>query len=280
LESEQGWAIPLEHLKEGKKVYFRYSDLDFSINNQKISELEIEQLKSALLVLSKFEGIPQFDWVAEVTDKLDKALKIGNSSKTIISFDNNRYVKGIEYIGDLFNAVLYNKVLLISYKSFKSEISHEFTIHPYHIKQFSNRWFLFGHNEAFNDLSTLALDRIEKIEELQSEFIPSEIDFETYFEDVIGVTVYPNVKTQKIQLLFNENMAPYIITKPIHGSQRKLQFDKNGLLIEIDVIPNFELEQLILSHGENVKIISPESLKSKIKKRLELTFQNYKANLI
>ena len=275
MESEQGWAIPLEHIKESKKVYFRYSDLNFSINNQKISEIEIEQLKSALLVLSKFEGIPQFDWVADISKKLDNALKLGMASKAIISFDSNIYVKGIEYISDLFNAVLYKKVLKITYKSFKSVISHEFIIHPYHIKQYSNRWFLLGLNEAFNDLSTLALDRIEKIEEYQSKHIENTIDFEEYFEDVIGVTIYTNRKTEKIQLLFDEELAPYIITKPIHGSQRKLKFDKNGLLIEIEVIPNYELERLILSYGENIKIISPESLVQRIKNRLEDTLQKY-----
>ena len=33
MESDAGWSIPLEHKKDGRKVYYRYSDSNFSINN-------------------------------------------------------------------------------------------------------------------------------------------------------------------------------------------------------------------------------------------------------
>lgn len=51
MESPQGWEIPLERLKDGRKTYYRYSDMSFSINNQPLNESEQMQLKETLLTL-------------------------------------------------------------------------------------------------------------------------------------------------------------------------------------------------------------------------------------
>ena len=34
MESSQGWSIPLARHKDGKKVFYRYEDANFSINQQ------------------------------------------------------------------------------------------------------------------------------------------------------------------------------------------------------------------------------------------------------
>ena len=117
MESSQGWEIPLERTKEGRTVYYRYADKDFSINNQPINDFEAEKLKSALLVLARFKGMPQFEWVNELILKLQQAFNLQSHTKEIISFDANIYLKNIHLIGDLFNAILYEKVVQINTKN-------------------------------------------------------------------------------------------------------------------------------------------------------------------
>ncbi|MCX7745260.1 MAG: WYL domain-containing protein, partial [Flavobacteriales bacterium] len=46
MESAAGWSIPLARHRYGKRVYYRYEDLSFSINNQPLNELEAEYIKS------------------------------------------------------------------------------------------------------------------------------------------------------------------------------------------------------------------------------------------
>ena len=75
MESEAGWSVPIERYRDGRKVYYRYSDLDFSIKNQKISDEEIDAINTALMVLHRFKGIPQFDWVNELSPKLQSLFK-------------------------------------------------------------------------------------------------------------------------------------------------------------------------------------------------------------
>lgn len=276
MESEQGWSIPLERYRDGKRVYYRYSDLNFSINNQPLNETETNQIKSALMILSKFKGMPQFDWVNEITTKISSGLELEEGLADIISFDSNAYLKGIELLGDLFNAIHYKKALKIKYKPFKGNVDYEYELHPYYLKQFNNRWFLFGQNKNIDKLSNLALDRIVEIKEVKSKFIENKfVDFKEYFEDIIGVTKPDDIAPIKIELLFSTDEAPYVLTKPIHGSQRKIRLDENGLLISIEVIPNYELEKLIFSFGENVKVVGPKLFAEKIKTRISKLSESY-----
>ena len=142
-----------------------------------------------------------------------------------------------------------------------------YKISPYYLKQYNKRWFLLGLNSINKLLYTLPLDRIKKIEVINEKYIENTIvDFSEYFEDIIGVSRKIEDKPIKIKLRFNKETAPYILTKPLHGSQRKLSYDEYGLIIQIEVIPNFELRQLILSYGDSVEILTPESFKNEIYK--------------
>jgi predicted DNA-binding transcriptional regulator YafY len=276
MESPQGWSIPLERYSFGKRKYYRYSDLSFSINNQPLNENEIQQIGSIISVLSRMRGLPQLEWIDETIRRLEQSLHLKHLGTDIIGFDHNEYLLGREYLGELFDAVLYKKVLNILYKAFAQEKDSTFTIHPYYLKQYNNRWFLFGLNPEIGKLFTLALDRITKVKEIQSLFIENTVwDFTEYFEDIIGVTKPENKEPVQINLKFSLEQAPYILTKPIHGSQKKILYDKTGLTISILVIPNFELEQLLLSFGEGVEILSPKKFRKRMKERMKKVLELY-----
>jgi predicted DNA-binding transcriptional regulator YafY len=276
MESEQGWSIPLERFKDVRKIYFRYSDLNFSIKNQLINETEINQIVSGLQVLSKFKGLPQFEWIEEIVTRIEHAFSLKGKSETIIDFDSNIYLKGINFLGELFNSILYKKVLLITYHSFKSLFPIEIEFHPYFLKQYNNRWFVFGSNPDFDNITNLALDRIIKIAEIQKEYIENSCcDFNEYFEDVIGVTVNPEDELVKTTLWVRNDLVPYIKTKPIHGSQKYIGEDEKGMTISIEIIPNYEFEQVILNHGERIKVLDPPELREKVVNRLKEAYENY-----
>jgi predicted DNA-binding transcriptional regulator YafY len=275
MESSQGWEIPLQRNKEGRKVFYRYESKDFSITKQPINDFEVEKLKSALLVLSRFKGMPQFEWVNELILKLQQAFNINSSKKEIISFDANEYLKNIHFIGDLFNAILYQKVLKLEYQKFDHETSKTFEFHPYYLKQYNNRWFIIGRFPKYENLTHFALDRIVQFEEIDAKYITSLVNFDEYFEDIIGISKPKNATIEKVLLLATNDLKPYLITKPIHGSQKRISENENGYLLSIDVYINFELENLILSYGETLKVVEPKSLQETIKNRLLKNVANY-----
>ncbi|GAA4281948.1 helix-turn-helix transcriptional regulator [Gaetbulibacter aestuarii] len=276
MQSEQGWSIELDKIKSGRTVFYRYRNTSFSIKNQPVNELEANQIKSAMQVLSRFKGMPQFSWIEELLPKLDQSFSLSSNSNNIMSFDNNKYLKGIEYLSELFNAILYKKVLKITYKSFKSSEPRIIIFHPYHLKQFNRRWFLFGKNSSFENITNLALDRIESIQELDTVYIENEeVDFDEYFEDIIGVTLPTNSEICKIEFTVTDKLAPYIMTKPIHESQSPLRLCEEGYRFFINVIPNKELESLILSFGEGITVVSPIEFREKMIFRINQNMNNY-----
>jgi predicted DNA-binding transcriptional regulator YafY len=261
MESDSGWAIPLERIRYGKKVYYRYSDADFSIKSQKVSEEEIDAINSALIVLHRFKDFPMFGWVNELSTKLQSLFRQNNIPE-IVGFDHNEYLNGLEYLPKLYQYTVNRQVLLIEYQSFRNKEPNALTIHPYYLKQYNKRWFLFGLNDKSSQLYNLPLDRIKSIEPESIKYINTDIDFNEYFEDVVGVTVHNDLKPIKLQLLLDKDIAPYIQTKPIHGSQKRIREDEKSVVIEIEVIPNFELKQLLLSYGSGLEVIAPTSYRN------------------
>ena len=276
MESEQGWSIPLERFKDGKRVYYRYNEKNFSIKNQAINENEANQLKETLSILTRFKGMPQFEWMEEMLIRIESSFNIHGKNNSIVGFEQNPYLKGLNYFTELFNAIRYKKVLNIHYKGFKQINPVEYTFHPYYLKQYNSRWFLFGYNETSSSISNLALDRILNINEKSGVYIENtNIDFEEYFDDVLGVTVKRNEDPSIILLEIDKELWPYIETKPIHGSQKIKSRNDNTIIIELCLQINYELIASIFSLGEGVKILSPDLLKESIKSKAEAILNNY-----
>lgn len=264
MKSEQGYSIPLKKIKDGRKVYFRYSDPNFSINNQKITDQELSTIQNALDALSRISGAQQFEWVQEILPKLKDTFNIKSTSKDYISLESNIDLRGIKYLESISEAINKEQVIEIDYKDFRNEEPYTLNFHPYYLKQYNNRWFAFGLNETAQ-ISTwnVPLDRIEKIDYVNTRYIPSDTEWYEYFYDIVGVTRLDK-EVEEVVLKFTKEQAPYILTKPIHPTQKTYWLD-NSLIVNINVIPNFELNTLILSFGDRVKVLSPNSLGKQIK---------------
>lgn len=268
MESDQGFAIELEKPKEGRKVFYRYSSKDFSINNSPINTTEAEYLKNVISILHRFEGAPGFEWISEMSSILTDKFDLKDSNKKVMSYDSNIDYSGYKHITPIFNAIVNKRVLIVKYEPFGKE-PFELHYHPYFLKQYNNRWFVFGRNNLLNvNQWNMPLDRIIAINEVDGVYIEDETNWEDFFSDFIGVTKTEEALTE-IRLLFTKAQAPYIITKPLHETQKSSILDDGNLEVRIQVIPNYELESLILSYGEGVKILEPKSLKDKINSRIK-----------
>jgi predicted DNA-binding transcriptional regulator YafY len=267
MESEQGWSIPLERIKDGRRVYYRYSDKAFSIKNSGINQTEAEQLKDTLAILSRFKGMPQFEWIEEMQIRLEDTFKLKGTVQSFVGFEQNPFLKGLNHFTDLFNAMQNEVCLKISYQGFKQDNPVETTVHPWYLKQYNNRWFLFGFNEEYKAITNFALDRIIKIEESKTKFHRnSEINFDDFFDDVVGVTVKKDIPVEKLLLKINKEIWPYIESKPIHGSQKVLSRTETEVLIELSLLLNHELIALLFSYLDAIEVVEPESLRERFKR--------------
>ena len=275
MRDSQGFEASIETYKDGRKAYYQYSDLSFSINNQPLNEKEAGQLKEALLTLSRFKGIPQFEWVDEIKTRLEASFQLKSREK-VIEFEENQYLRGKEHIGILFDTIINKQILDIQYHPFNREEPLQIILNPYFLKQYNSRWFLFGYNENLKTISNLALDRIIEIKDTNRNY--TDIDtwnFEEFFEDVVGVTVNKNMEPVKILLQISKSLWPYIESKPIHGSQKVKAKSNESVTIELSLQINYELTSMIFAFGEEVKVLAPEELKTNIKNKAEALLKNY-----
>ena len=272
-EIENKNNVVISRKQRGRQTLYRYQDKSFSIYKVELSGEEYEKLKSAMNVLSRFAGLPQFSWVSELEAHFNCSFT--NQKQNVVSFETGQFNRGMEHFTPLFDAITKKHVLRLTYQKFDAKSPLERMVHPYHLKQYNRRWFLFCMDDQYGNISNYPLDRIVSLERTTKSYKECEIDFEEYFEDVIGVTRPTGTESQKIQLWISRSLWDYIDTKPIHGSQTRISEDESGVIIEIDVIPNYELEQLLLSYGEGINVLSPKELREKIKGRIEESMKKY-----
>ena len=256
-------AYPLD----GRKCYYRYSDPDFSVFNNELSPEEIENLQTTIKMLGKYRGIPANTWIEEVVSSLEYRFGIKANSENLISFEQNEQLKGLEYLSTIIDAAINHQPLNIDYCTFKGN-KIKMVIHPYYVKQYNGRWFLFGLDNGHERIANIALDRIQRMNNASVVFKKNDsIDFNTYFDDIIGVTIpREDVKKESIILRFTKERFLYVISKPIHQSQRIVEGKDSE--VEIQVNPNKELCQQIFSFIPDIEVISPQWLRNEVKEKL------------
>lgn len=274
MESFAGYRADIERHHDGKRIYYRYADPDFSIDKMPISPEEMDQLKETILMLNRFKGMPHFEWMEELLSKLEDKFHLKSADDSVIGFEQNLDLKGLENITPLFEAIVNKQVLNIRYKSFKKNKPITCEVHPYYLKQYNNRWFLFGWNTEFGAITNFALDRIEAVSPMLGEYRPkpADLDFDEYFDDVVGVTI-PKAKVEHIVMRVASDRYPYIKNKPLHPSQHN--YDKE-FRVTIDVIPNNELIALLLSFGSQLEVLEPQSVREMMRDHVKTLNKFYR----
>jgi predicted DNA-binding transcriptional regulator YafY len=271
------YSADIERIKEGRTTYYRYGDPDFSINNQPLSDMEVQKLKSAIQILSRFSGNPQFEWIHEMIPALESKMGLVKVDRPVMTFENNPDYEGLSYITPVFNAIVNKRVLNCTYQDFRSSLPYEIIIHPYHLKQYNKRWYMVGLNPGRNRIEHLALDRIKGLKEEDITYIEDDRDWQEYFSDFIGVTRLEGAPVEVRIRIFDEVQAAYIRTNPLHETQKPIRQVGEGYETSFKVIPNFELEKLLLSFGEKIRVEAPVSLVENIYRRLKAANSNYGA---
>lgn len=266
--------------ESGREVIYKYADEDYSIQRSPYNLESESLLKDAFIALSMFQGRHGFEFINEFLPKLERYHDMEVEKNPIILYDDNEGVKGLEHFPILGHYIREKMVATVLYKGFRKE-KVSITIHPYLLRQFNSRWYLYGGVENFNsqefEIWHIPLDRILKIMICKNEdYKVSEVDWVDFFQDHYGVTQNKDPK-ENIVLLFYGDSGHYVETKPLHVSQRKGKWiDENTYEIRLKLIPNYEFESLILSYGENVQVIAPESLKERICERINKLSAKYK----
>ncbi|RYY60759.1 MAG: WYL domain-containing protein [Chitinophagaceae bacterium] len=265
------------------RKFYSYSEDGFSITNAPINDADVEKMKEIVGMLKQFNGFNYFDEMSEMIAKLENNLnRSTNRSRDCIQFEDNKQLKGRQFITALYQAILNKTPLLLEYRSFNATKPQQYIFFPYLLKEYRNRWFVIGRMKKNDTLFTLALDRIVEFQELVKErFLDyGGIDFDRYYDDLLGVTKSPKDRARRVILFVEKQNAPYVLTKPIHPSQQLLKQDETGIIVRLDVVLNFELEREILGFGECMRVLAPKFLVEKIHRRISKMDRTYEKPMV
>ncbi len=254
------------------KKYYTYADPAYSITNIPLSDGDLSRMNEAVEVLKQFKGFSHFTALNEVVQKLeDYVYSTAQNSIPVIDFEKNDSLKGLHFLDDLYQAVVQKQAVRIQYQSFSARLPNTFVFHVWWLKEFKNRWFAVGMRDGKKNLMHLALDRMLTVDGApDTDYTPNQhIDPELYYQDVIGVSVSENMRAIVVKLFVTRIHAPYVETKPLHHSQQIVERMADGIVIQLKVQHNFELEKEILGFGEGVQVLGPERLRRIIQRRLQ-----------
>ncbi|MEO6453310.1 MAG: WYL domain-containing protein [Ginsengibacter sp.] len=257
-----------------------YTEPDFSIKEFPLTHDEIEALDFSTALFQQLKGTKMFQQFENAINKVIEGYRISKiinkSENQILQIEEPLRMEGSQWLEIILKSIIEKDCLKITYKGFgRPEKEHELS--AYLLKEYRNRWYAVGFVPKAKRILVFALDRITNIAGSTSKyvsdenFIPSE-----FFNYSLGITQIHEATPQKIVLSFLPAQAEYIISQPLHHSQKIIVQNSKEARIELHVYITQELKMLILSYGENVTVLSPASLKKEIKDCIEKMQQLYK----
>jgi len=249
------------------KKYYTYEDPDYSITQLPLSKEDLAELSSAMDIIKHYGGFQSMAGQEDILARMQDRIRTQTEHRQVVFIETNQKLKGLHFLGQLYNHIIKKEVIEIKYRSFTAKREFLYHVSPYLLKEYNNRWWVIGYEQVQKRVFTIALDRVidVKISHLLPFFENTFFDPEKYLGEMIGVTRNPKDKAEKVILRIDGDQAPYVLTKPLHQSQQVIETDEDGsIIIEVRLIPNRELESLILGFGNSIEVISPEHLRKKI----------------
>lgn len=274
---------PEKHKTYSKRC-LRYANPSFSIFKKEMTDDEEYLLREVLSILGQFEGLPNLDGL----ERLRLGLGVRRNDRQIISLSKNPLEKS-NLLGELFTAISQKQVIELHYHVFaRPEENLHINLHPYLLKEYNRRWYLFGAAETDNKMLNFSLDRIDKCVPLTShKYKEYDGDVNERFDDIIGVTLLDDSPVHQIVFWVNDKSKDYVLTKPLHDSQRKLPdttvatlHDKypnleGGIFLRIDCKRNYELIRELTSFGKDLLVLEPKAIQDEVYRQISSLNEEY-----
>lgn len=262
---------------DDQRCTYYYSEPGFSISNTPLSEDALKALGQALHILRQTQYFRQMEGLEPLTAGLAQMVKLKRrEARPILAFSQPLETPAYRWLDFLYRATEQEWCLQLDYEPFQ-EPAFTAIISPYLLKEYNNRWFLIAYDHRLHLLRNHALDRIQNAEHylLEAYYHAPQFNPHAYFNDIIGVTLPEGGRIEEILFRSSPLQARYIHTKPLHSSQQLVEETPDYLAFSLRLIPNYELESLLLSFGEHLQVLQPQWLAQRLKERLALAAAAY-----
>jgi predicted DNA-binding transcriptional regulator YafY len=264
--------LPAEY--DPRTYSWRYGYPVTSFPTVQVSEGELLALLVAQKALEQYKGTPYHDQLAHAFTKLSAGLNDRVSFSTPDSLGSVSFhhfglgradMKGFERLS---RAVMQNREIEFDYTKPRSRAPEKRRVHPYHLANRENSWYLVGLDLGRGELRNFAVGRMQNIVETKKSFTrPSSFSPETHFGKSFGA--YVGKGDHQVVIRFSAAAAPRVRERLWHESQKIRELDDGGLELSVRLSSLHEIRSWVLSWGAEAEVRTPKELVTDIRATAE-----------
>lgn len=187
----------------------------------------------------------------------------------------NRMPRGIHNFYDLLFAIRNKRILEFRHFKYKDQSITSRKVHPLALKESKDRWYLIAIDTKDDKLKAFGLDRISDLSVSKAGFrLREKFNLKEHFKNAFGIMNLEE-EPEKIVIRSTREQAEYLKSAPLHHSQQIRKETEKYVYFTYDLFPTYDFVQEILSFGNQVKVIEPESLINKVKEALNQSIRQY-----
>lgn len=179
-----------------------------------------------------------------------------------------------EYLQMIIEAMQKSLRVAIDYQKYTAAAPRHFTIEPYCLKLFRQRWYLLAHfhrdatpeRAGADYFGIFSLDRIKHLEITDIEFkVNEDFDAKEYFSEYFGVITNDGTECERVVLRAYGDQRFYMRDLPWHHSQREIASTDDYSDFELTLRPTIDFSNKIVSETRRVKVLEPRWLADEVR---------------
>ncbi|MDR0844328.1 MAG: WYL domain-containing protein [Tannerella sp.] len=202
------------------------------------------------------------------SDLILNTLKNKDKVLSYLSFETTGDYAGSANLEPIYSAIVQSRIISFDHENYEKNTHAQRTIKPYLLKEYNSKWYVVGVFADSNDVRIFGLDRISHVEISNQTFEKTEQKrISKLFDHLIGL-VYDIDHPTTVKLSVTPGQAKYFKKAPLHASQELESENENEVIFSYWLIPNRELQRLILGYGSQVKVIHPQAFAQQIEEQI------------
>ena len=184
---------------------------------------------------------------------------------------------GRAFLTPIIEAMREGRIIRFLYQSYWWNEPKMVEAEPYCVKVFKQRWYVVVRNRMHEALRIYALDRIHSLDLTDVTFeYPADFDPQAYFDASFGIIVDKECEIEAVQIKVYNNQSQYLRALPLHHTQKEIAKTDDYSIFEYILRPTYDFKQELLSHGDDIEVLSPAWLREEIKKIAGRMYRRYR----
>ena len=177
----------------------------------------------------------------------------------------------------VIQAMREERKIVVRYRRYQSPEARTFTLSPYCIKLFRQRWYLLG---RFDDggFAMFSFDRMEDITMAEETFkMDSDFDAADFFGECYGVVIGDGSRPVRVVLRAFGMERYYLRDLPLHHTQKEIQTaeEQDFADFELNLRPTTDFKGQLMSRGAWLKVLEPQWLADEMRQWHEASAKMY-----